>query len=403
VNPFPQVRTLPPDERIVSDPVSEVYGGRGGQQSWGGVLVSSSPWDLQSYKGVLVSPNVTMALEDTSRSPNQTAAILQRHLGPLLADEPARSLDLLRFDNVSCACDAAQAVLGGTAEAPARNPKLVVMQINPTLPPPVRIRVRSAGDERHEGAWGCSLAEATALLARFGYALVQLDYADAMFVLTAHASVIQGLPPNQVCPRRPPPRPRRAPARGRRRLRACLPRGAHQVSAYQLGFANRGERLRCLGLYRGTMNHPEGDVWARCAPASGGAPGARAAPPGAACRRGRAAAARAGTQRGSAPRPSTWPTSATPGATFPGTRAGGSLTLARQGRALAASVGLARRGDLWRARPAGQSGARIAVASIASCGVAKVHATSHQITAQCLLSKRPVARDNLIYPPFPSG
>ena len=62
MNPFPQVRTLPPDERVVSDPVSEVYGGRGGQQGWGGVLVSSSPWDLQSYKGVLVSPNVTMAL-----------------------------------------------------------------------------------------------------------------------------------------------------------------------------------------------------------------------------------------------------------------------------------------------------------------------------------------------------
>jgi len=36
------------------------------------------------------------------------------------------------------------------------------------------------------------------------YALVQLDYADAMFVLTAHASVIQGLPSNQV-PIRPSP------------------------------------------------------------------------------------------------------------------------------------------------------------------------------------------------------
>ena len=28
-------------------------------------------------------------------------------------------------------------------------------------------------------------------MTRHGYALVQLDYADALFVLTAHASVIQ--------------------------------------------------------------------------------------------------------------------------------------------------------------------------------------------------------------------
>ena len=41
---------------------------------------------------------------------------------------------------------------------------------------------------------------------------------------------------------------------------------SRQISAYQLGFANRGERLRCLGLYRGTLNHADGDVWGRYPP-----------------------------------------------------------------------------------------------------------------------------------------
>ena len=37
----------------------------------------------------------------------------------------------------------------------------------------------------------------------------------------------------------------------------------NQVSAHQIGYSSRTERLRCLGLYRGTLNHPEGDAWSR--------------------------------------------------------------------------------------------------------------------------------------------
>ena len=44
---------------------------------------------------------------------------------------------------------------------------------------------------REEGAWGCSLSEASHIMTRLGYVLVQLDYSDALFVMTAHASVIQ--------------------------------------------------------------------------------------------------------------------------------------------------------------------------------------------------------------------
>ena len=37
----------------------------------------------------------------------------------------------------------------------------------------------------------------------------------------------------------------------------------NQVSAHQIGYASRTERLRCLGLFRGTLNHAEGDAWSR--------------------------------------------------------------------------------------------------------------------------------------------
>ena len=29
------------------------------------------------------------------------------------------------------------------------------------------------------------------------------------------------------------------------------------------GYVNRAERLRCLGLFRSSMNHPEGEAWLR--------------------------------------------------------------------------------------------------------------------------------------------
>lgn len=74
--------------------------------------------------------------------------------------------------------------------------------------------------------------QATALMERHGYALVQLDYSDAMFVLASYVGVIQTLPPNAF-------------------------------TAHQLGYSLRPERLRCLGLYRGTLIHPEGDAWSR--------------------------------------------------------------------------------------------------------------------------------------------
>lgn len=108
----------------------------------------------------------------------------------------------------------------------------VFLQINPALPPPVRTNTCPSNGVRFEGAWGCSLAEATALMERHGYALVQLDYSDAMFLLASYVGVVQTLPPNAF-------------------------------TAHQLGYALRPERLRCLGLYRGTLVHPEGDAWSR--------------------------------------------------------------------------------------------------------------------------------------------
>jgi hypothetical protein len=56
-------------------------------------------------------------------------------------------------------------------------------QVNAAVPPPVRTNICPVGNERNEGVWGCSLAEAASIMEKFGYVLVQLDYSDAMYAL----------------------------------------------------------------------------------------------------------------------------------------------------------------------------------------------------------------------------
>jgi len=229
LNPLPPVRSMPPEEKVVSDPVSEVYMDGG----MSGVILSNSAPDLQPYQGVIRSPNVSMAVMDAAPDAAHVARMLQDLLAPRLeAVGGGRTLDFLRVDNVSNSCEIMEVLLNSTASGrPSVVAKLVVLSVNPSVPPPVRSRVRNK-PSRYEGQWGCSLAEASSLMERAGYVLVQLDYADAMFVLSAHASVIQNLPPNAF-------------------------------SAHQIGYANRPERLRCLGLFRSTMVHPEGDAWGK--------------------------------------------------------------------------------------------------------------------------------------------
>jgi hypothetical protein len=106
---------------------------------------------------------------------------------------------MLRLENVTNGCDFLESMLGpggrgasgGEEEAvvgfPPLNPKVVMLQINPAVPPPVRVKSRG-GEERdtarEEGAWGCSLSEAAHLMTKHGYALVRaLPVVDGMVVL----------------------------------------------------------------------------------------------------------------------------------------------------------------------------------------------------------------------------
>lgn len=95
---------------------------------------------------------------------------------------------MLRLENVTNGCDFMESILGPWARGgdgqegeeaavslPPLNPKVVMMQVNPAVPPPVRVKSRG-GEERdaprEEGAWGCSLSEAAHLMTKHGYALV---------------------------------------------------------------------------------------------------------------------------------------------------------------------------------------------------------------------------------------
>jgi len=69
-------------------------------------------------------------------------------------------------------------------------------------------------------------------MSQLGRVLVQLDYSEAFFIKQEFAGALQGLPVNDL-------------------------------TVYQLGFLHRPERLRCLGLFRGTANHAEGEIWSR--------------------------------------------------------------------------------------------------------------------------------------------
>lgn len=112
---------------------------------------------------------------------------------------------MLRLENVTNGCDFLESMLGpqhapggrgasgkwGDEDAavgfPPLNPKVVMLQINPAVPPPVRVKSRG-GEERdaarEEGAWGCSLSEAAHLMTKHGYALVRaLRVVDGMVVL----------------------------------------------------------------------------------------------------------------------------------------------------------------------------------------------------------------------------
>ena len=215
INPFPPLRTNPPEERIVSDHVTSIYREGG----YGGVILSNSPGDLQWYTGVIPRSDadtgqlrVNMAVYDHGATHQEMRQALFAQLA-LLGARTNQSVDMLRLENVTNSCDVVELLLSGVArkvggreggeedaiseqEFPSLSPKLVMLQVNAAVPPPVRVRSPGGSGRdgaREEGAWGCSLSEATHMMTRHGYALVQLDYSDALFVLTAHASVIQVL------------------------------------------------------------------------------------------------------------------------------------------------------------------------------------------------------------------
>ena len=105
-------------------------------------------------------------------------------LAAMLAEQniPKR-LAVLKIDIDSCDCDVLAAAFAAGFE-----PSVVVIETNPAFPPPIRFNLAYKPNMHHNdrGAgspiFGCSLAYATDLAERHGYALLQAPIEDAYFV-----------------------------------------------------------------------------------------------------------------------------------------------------------------------------------------------------------------------------
>lgn len=108
-------------------------------------------------------------------TPPTLAALFAEHSVP-------REIAVLKIDIDSCDCDILSAALAVTS------PSVIVMEVNPSFPPPIRFNLAYKPHMFHNNRgprspiFGCSLAFATELVQRSGYTLLQSPIEDAYFV-----------------------------------------------------------------------------------------------------------------------------------------------------------------------------------------------------------------------------
>jgi len=114
INPLPPVFTSPPHERVVSDSVGALYKEGG----WGGVILSNSVPDLQWYQGVVPQSNATtgttvaMSWYHAHATLGEIRDSLHQELERVMTTQDTnQSVDMLRLDNVTNACDLLETLL----------------------------------------------------------------------------------------------------------------------------------------------------------------------------------------------------------------------------------------------------------------------------------------------------
>lgn len=120
-------------------------------------------------------------------TPQNAVAMLRRGSVPV-------NVDVIKVDIDSCDCQVADSVLH------AYHPKVFLLEINPCFPPPVRFQQRFSSTYKWDGRFsditsGCSLSQASEMMAAHGYTLLQVDYINACYVANEFADAFAGVLP----------------------------------------------------------------------------------------------------------------------------------------------------------------------------------------------------------------
>ena len=116
---------------------------------------------------------------NTIVTPPGLPALLAEHGVP----KPRKRLAVLKVDIDSCDCDVLAAAL-----AAGYRPSVIVIEINPVFPPPIRFNLAFKPNMHHNSngpgtpIYSCSLSHAEGVAAAHGYALLQAPIEDAYFV-----------------------------------------------------------------------------------------------------------------------------------------------------------------------------------------------------------------------------
>mmetsp|Transcript_27533 Transcript_27533/g.47150 ORF Transcript_27533/g.47150 Transcript_27533/m.47150 type:complete len:335 (-) Transcript_27533:5-1009(-) len=137
---------------------------------YSGLMVDGDP--KQGVKMRRRFPSKSIQIVSTLLSPENVAAILRRASTPIDAD-----LVKIDIDGFDCA------VMAALLEA--YRPKVVQMEVNIQFPPPLRFALLSIENynfDKRGMLYGCSLAYQGDMMSRHGYALLQMEANDAIYV-----------------------------------------------------------------------------------------------------------------------------------------------------------------------------------------------------------------------------
>ena len=130
VNAAPPLLSIAPERYIISDVISEIYLEGG----WKGLVISDSAKDLSAYRRHFERRNISNIsfISTRNTSVEYTVSTIHEQLVVILEsskDAENKSLDFLRLDNVTCACDIMLSILNGSVRHRPLVPKLVMLQV----------------------------------------------------------------------------------------------------------------------------------------------------------------------------------------------------------------------------------------------------------------------------------